>query len=328
MASANFGYMGLAVETTPGTAVAPTKFLQVKDVDFPIDNEFIDLQFIQGSRQARWTGDGALRPSVSFSTSLYPAGAMGVLLKGLTGAVTTAAAGASATAKVHTFADAGTLPSLTFERSDARTDGTGLLFQRLNGVKIESVGISAAFGEDVNVTVSGQGLDFPTTPGAKPSSFTYPAMDPMIFSNAAVEIGGVPNSLFKSVDMEFTNTLERQETLRGSRTAYKIHEGGVEVSLSGTLSFDSITMYDNLKNSTQFSVKVTFTGAVIDAPNSVNYKAEFFFPKVKVSTFGIPMTAGEVMEADVDFNVAFDTATSKAFEIKLTNLDVSGTYDT
>lgn len=327
MSSASFGYMGLAVETTPGTAVAPTKFLQVKDVDFPVENEFIDLSFIQGSRQARFTGDGALRPSVSFSTSLFPAGAMGVVFKGLMGAVSTASAGASATAKVHTFADAGTLPSLTFERADARSAG-GLLFQRLNGVKIESVSVSAAFGEDVNVEVSGQGLDFPVTPGSKPGSFTYPAMDPMIFSNAAIEIDGVANSLFKSIDMEFTNTLERQETLRGARTAYKIHEGGVEVSLSGTLAFDDLTLYNNLKNSTTFTVKAIFTGAVIDVTNSINYKTEFFFPKVKVSTFGIPMTAGEVMEADVEFNVAFDTATSKAFDIKMTNLDPSGSYDT
>jgi hypothetical protein len=327
MAQASFGYFGMAVETTPGTAVAPTKFLPVRDVDFPIENNFIEIREIAGSRQRYMNYDGPLRPNVSFTSSFYPAGAMGVLLKALFGSVTTAAAGASATAKKHTFGDAVTLPSLSVERSDARAGGQGILLQRLNGVKIESIGFACSYGEAVDVTVSGQGLDFPTTPGSKPGAFTYPTMDPFIFSGATVKVDGVANSLFKSINFEFTNTLERQESLRGARTAYKIYEGGLTCTLGGTLIFDDLTLYDKLKNSTVLSVGALFEGATIDAPNSIKYNSEFTWPRVKVSTFGIPMTAGEVIEADVEFQVSFDQTTSKIVDATLTNLDVSGTYD-
>ena len=329
MAQASFGYFGLGVEVTPGTGIVPDLFLPVKDVDFPIESNFIEIREIRGSRQAYSTFDGPVRPNVNFTTAFYPGGAMGAILKGLFGSVVTAAAGTSITAKAHTFGDAASLPSFSFERSDARALGQGVILQRIAGCKIESMGFSCAYGEDVEVSVAAQGLTFPTTPGSKPGAFPYPSMDPFIFTGASVSIGGVANNLFKSVDFEFTNTLERQEALRGTREAYKMYEGGMDCTLSGTMIFDDLTMYTNLKDSTSFSVAVNFAGAQIasDFPGPVNYGCSFTFPKVKVSNFGIPMTAGEVMEADVEFEVQFDSATSKLVNVVLTNLDATGTYD-
>ena len=75
-------------------------------------------------------------------------------------------------------------------------------------------------------------------------------------------------------------------------------------------------------------MEAQFQGAEIDAANSINYGATFQWPKVKVSSFGIPMTAGEVMEADVEFQVSFDQATSELVHVTLTNLDAANTYDT
>jgi hypothetical protein len=40
------------------------------------------------------------------------------------------------------------------------------------------------------------------------------------------------------------------------------------------------------------------------------------------------MTAGEVMEADVEFNVSFDFATNKLVDVQLTNLDNTTAYNT
>lgn len=329
MAQASFGYFGIAQETTPGTRVAPTKFLPVKDVDFPVDTEFIEIREIAGSRQAFSSFDGAVRPDVNFTTAFYPSEGMAVILRGLLGNHGSVQVTGSTIAWTHTFVDAAILPSFSFERSDARADGQGILLQSISGCKIESVGFTCAYGEDVEVSVAAQGLNFPTTPGSKPVSFTYPTMNPFIFTGAAVEIDGTPSLVFKSVDFEFTNTLERQEALNKSRTAYKIFEGGMEASLSGTLIFDDLTMYNKLKNSEYLTVKVIFEGDLADAATAPDtyYKATFFFPKVKVSNFGIPMTAGEVMEADVEFMVQFDKTTSKLVDIQLVNLDDGTGYD-
>ena len=300
----------------------------MKDVDFPITTDFIEVREIRGSRQAYSNFDGPVRPDASFTTSFYPAGGMGVVLRGLFGSVASALEGASTTAYTHVFGDAASLPSMSFERSDAQGAGQGLILQRLPGVKIESVGFTCSYGEDVEVSVNAQGIAFPETPGTKPATFTYPAMDPFIFTGASILIDGVANNLFKSIDFEFTNTLERQETLRGTREAYRIFEGGLACTLTGTLAFEDLALYTKLQQSDYLTVEAQFQGAEIDAANSINYGATFLWPKVKVSSFGIPMTAGEVMEADVEFQVSFDQATSELVHVTLTNLDAANTYDT
>ena len=329
MAQASFGYFGIAQEATPGTGLTPTHLLPVKDVDFTTDTDFIEIREIRGSRQAYSSFDGPFRPSATFTSSLYPDGGYGYLLKGLFGGVGSAAALSSTTAKTHTFADAATLPSFSFERSDSRTSAGAIIHERLEGVKIESIGFSCTYGEDVEISVTAQGLKFPVDPATHPVAglFTtgYPTANPMLFTSASVDVDGVPNYFFKSIDFEFTNTLERQESLRGTREAYLLLEGGLECTLSGTMIFNDLTFYNAFKNSTAMAITVVFQGAQIasDGPGPVYDKYRFAFPKVKVSDYGIPMTAGEVMEADVEFAVQFDQTTQKLVDVQLTNLVAS-----
>jgi hypothetical protein len=337
MAQASQGYFGIAQEVTAGTSLGPTHLLPVKDVDFTTEVDFIEIREIRGSRQAYSMFDGPLRPSATFTSSVYPDGGYGYLLKGLFGSVVTGPAMSSVTAKTHTFGDATTLKTFSIERSDARADATGgILHERMVNTKVESIGFTCNYGEDVEMSVSMQGLAFPEDPASKPLSslFTtpvqatgagYPIADPMIFTGATVAIDGNDNAYFKSVDFDFTNTLERQESLRGTREAYLLMEGGLECSLSGTMIFADSTIYDLFKNSTYCTVTVVFQGASIasDGPGAVYNKYRFHWPKVKVSNYGIPMTAGEVIEADVEFAVSFDSATQKLVDVQLTNLVTS-----
>ena len=325
--SAGTGYFGLGVETVVGTSVAPTKFLPVKDVDFPVDVTFIDFMEIRGSRQAQQKFDGPVESSVTATSSFYPSLGMGLLLKGLFGAVTTAPVSGSTIAFAHTFSDAATLPSFSFERSDT-TGSSGLLIQRVTGAKVESLGFSCAFGEDVEVSISAQGLTFPETPSSRPVTITYPAADPFIFTGASIQIDGTDNLLFKSIDFDFTNTLERQQTLRKTRNAYRMFEGGMDATLSGTLAFESLALYEKFKNSDYLTVGVKFEGAVADSANATKYSAAFGWPKVKVSNHSMSMSAGEVIEVDVDFEISYDNATGQRTTCVLTNLDPATTYNT
>ena len=332
MPQASFGYFGVAVETTPGTGVAPTKYLPVKDVDFPVENNFIDIREIRGSRQAYQTFDGALRSSFNLTSSFYPLGAMGVFLRALFGDQTAAASTGSSIAFDHTFIDAATLPSLSVERADAKNGAGGVIVQRLVGCKVESVGFSCSFGEDVEVKVAGQGLKFPDSSVTRAASPTFPTIAPVVFTGASVLVDGVANNYFKSINFEFTNTLERQEALRGTRESYAMFEGGLECTLSGTMVFADLTIYDKLKNSDYLTVEADFVSSDVadpDAtPDPIIYGASFQWPKVKVSTFGIPFTAGEVIEADVEFQVSFDLTTNKLVNVVMTNLDAGTAYNT
>lgn len=327
MASAAFGYLGVGVETVPATSVAPTKFVPVKNVNFDVQQDEIIFREIAGSRQAQQSFGGAIRPSVTFDTAFYPSGAFGTILRGLFGAVTTAAEGASVTAFTHTFADAATLPSLSFERSDSAGAG-GILHQRIAGCKIESVSFTAEFGAEVNMSVTAQGISFPENPAAKPASIVLPAMNPFIFTGVSVDIDGVPSDLFNSINFDFNNTLEPQEALRGTRTAYKIQEGPLECTLNGTVIYEDNSIYDRFVSAEEFEIAVHFEGEMADAGNNIPYGVTFTWPRVKVLNFDLNMEAEGVMQADVEFNVSYDRTAAQFVEVTMTNLDPVNTYNT
>lgn len=326
MGSAAFGYLGVGVETTPGTSVPPTKFIPVKSTNFSVDQEDITFREIAGSRQAQQMFGGAIRPSVTLTSALYPSSAFGVLLRGLFGSVSSAVVSGGTEAIEHVFADAAVLPSLSFERSDSAILGQGLLHQRIPGCKVESMGFTADFGADVEVTVDAQGLTFPETPTTKPGAggVLLPAMDPFIFTGVGIQIDGVSSDLFKSISFDFNNTLEPQDALRKTRNSYKIHEGPLECTLSGTMVFEDQTVYNLFKNSDEFGVTVEFTGQIIE--NTTNYSLTFEWPKVKVQNFDVPMEAEGVMEADVEFSVSFDRATGRFVTVTLVNRDPVGAF--
>lgn len=326
MGSASFGYLGVGVETTPGTSVPPTKFIPVKSVNFSVDQEDITFREIAGSRQAQQMFGGAIRPMVTLTSALYPAGAFGSLLRGLFGSVTSAAVPDTTDAVSHRFGDASVLPSFSFERSDAAVMGQGLLHQRIPGCKIESMGFTAEFGSDVEVSVDAQGLTFPETPTSKPGAggVLLPAMDPFIFTGVGITIDGVTSDLFKSISFDFNNTLEPQDALRKTRNSYKIHEGPLECTLSGTMVFEDQTIYNLFRDATYFEVEVEFTGQNIQ--DDVNYQMLVRWPKVKVQNFDVPMEAEGVMEADVEFSVSYDRSTGRFVEVELINRDAVNAY--
>lgn len=326
MGSAAFGYLGVGVETTPGTSVPPTRFIPVKSTNFTVDQEDITFREIAGSRQAQQMFGGAIRPSVTLTSALYPSSAFGVLLRGLFGSVSSAVVSGGTLAIEHVFSDASVLPSLSFERSDSATMGEGLIHQRIPGCKIESMGFTADFGADVEVSVDAQGLTFPEEPTTKPgpAGVLLPAMDPFIFTGVGIEIDGVSSDLFKSVSFDFNNTLEPQDALRKTRNSYKIHEGPLECTLSGTMVFEDQSVYDLFRTQDEFPMSVEFTGAVIEG--STNYSLRFDWPKVKVQNFDVPMEAEGVMEADVEFSVSYDRASGSFVTATLVNKDPVGTF--
>ena len=327
MVQASLGYFGIANEATAGTAVAPTDFIPVKDVDFPVNVEWIEFGEIALSTEAYNVLDGPVRPEASMTQAFYGEGGTAMLIKGLVGDVSSALVAPSTSVYEHTYASALPVQSFTLERSDSASGAGGIFNERLPGAKVERLAISAAFGEDVGLEWGFQALKFPTneTPVTE-VSVVYPTSEPFIFTGASVKLDSVANNFVKSLNAEFRRTLMRQEALRGSRESYSLAEGGIECSLSGTLIFEDLTFYNKFKNFSTAVLDAQFDGATIDAPNSLKQRFTINWPIVKVGKMGLPFRAGEVVEADVEFKVIYDKSAKRAFQMKLRNLDDGTSY--
>lgn len=327
MPQASLGYVGVAIEPTPGTGIAPTFFIPATDVSFEAPRENQTVKEIRGSRLGYTMLPGTIAPAVSLTTKVYPNLFMGVLLHGLFGGgnaqVETTTPGGATTARKHVFKSGSPLPSLSFERSDNRTLGQGVIFQRTAGHQIESLNFTAEFGSPLEVSVQTRGTGGFITPASKPtfSGTSYPSVNQMInFTQAKLEVDGVQDLTFKSVTFGFTNTFDEQNTLRGSQFPYKIYEGGMECSVSADIAYESSsTMYTKFVAGTEMSLRLICQGSIIEG--AIPYEFNVYWPKLTVRNFTSPMTAGEIVNASVEFDVVFDDTINGTAEIFLVNTD-------
>ena len=328
MPQASFGFVGMGKETTPGTGVAPTSFIPVKDANFVMDPAYYQFREIIGSRSAYQSHPGVLATNIQFSSTVYPQRYLVDILQGLFGDFTQSVPEAGA--YMYTFAEAATLPSWSFERSDT-IDNTGLLHERFQGVKIESVGFTAAVGEEVTMNVRGQGLGAPVDPASHPVGITYPTMDPFTFINAIVNVDGTASNVVSSMDVEFTNVLQPQPALRGAlgataaRTPYRIYEGGLTCTMRASTVFEDADFYEKFKDADTFSVELLFQGGMIGA-TATPYELSLLFPLVRASGFDSPMRAGEIMEADLDFEISYDRTLGKLGTFYVTGAEDGSTW--
>lgn len=334
MAVASTGYTAVSKESTFGTAItSPTHFYPFEEIDSDWANEFIRWQELRASRQAYRSADGMFRPSITAKGPLYAEGGLGVIFQGLTGGRASALLSGATVGFGHTFSD-GALTSMTIERSDGVNGGSGILCERFAGCKVESVGLSAAMGEKVDLNVAWQAAKKPVTASAATPS-NWPASAPIVFKGVSFEIDGSASGdalLFKTINMEFKNTLNREETLRATDETYKIFEGGIECTLSASMTFESLTMYNRVAtNRSPFELVAFLTSTTLadaDTTPDTYYGLEITWPSVRVAKVGTPFRAGEVISADVTFDVQFDYTANKAFEIVMKNIDNATAYST
>lgn len=309
MPQASPGYLGVGVESTAGVAVPPTKFIPAESTSFEFPKDSQEIREIRGSRQAYTSLDGAITPAVNFTSLVYPKGFFGVIMRGLFGDVTTTTPGGATTARKHEFKDAAKLPTLSFERSDTRTEGTGNLHQRTGGHIIESASFTAEFGSPIRFDLTTQGSGAVTDPAAKPAAgdidTSLPSTDLIMnFNQASIEMDGADFDDVKSITFDFTNTLEAQNTLRGSLYPYKIYEGGMACTVSADLAFESVTLYNKFVQNQECTLRLIALGPIIEA--AIPYEFNVYWPKLGIRNFTAEMTAGEVINASVEFDVKFD----------------------
>lgn len=151
---------------------------------------------------------------------------------------------------------------------------------------------------------------------------------PLYFNRASIKIDnaqaeGTSAVSLKTLSWQMSNTLERQETLRAGvvgdgfnitpvNDAYKMFEGGVECTLSGTAVFESLDLYQKMMDGTDIYLELWLgSDTVADAGSDTGTEDNsfhglyFYWPRLKVSRASIPFTAGEVIESDIEFKVIY-----------------------
>jgi len=312
---------GFGEETTWGTPVARTKFLNVDSESMTSAQEIVvsgalDTAGVKTARVA--VGNETYSGDVVFEAGYKD---WEVLAKHAMGSVATVQTDAGAFTHTVTIADA--LPTgLTLEiyRDTADFAGvdasTAFLFE---GTKITQIAYNAVLQSFLRVTCSFVAED--ENRGAKTAAPTLSTADLAVFTQGAVTWDGGSLAV-EEFTLTHANSLEGDKRRLGSALIKEpTRSGKIEVTGSFTADFDSFGMYDDMKAAQRREIVLTFTGS--NVPNSSTaQKLAFTIRNIRITDWAAPTDdPGEYTQA-VSFR-AFRDETNNEYTLVFVNANTS-----
>jgi hypothetical protein len=284
------GYVGYGVETTEGTAVAPTFFVPVDSFSFEDSNDFLVPDQIRGSRDRSIAMAAPYSVSGSMEAALIPVDIGPLLLSAFSATVASSSYGGGG--YQHIFTPGSAEPTLTFESSAA-----DILVMRYSGVRVNTLELKAAFGEIVMATFGLEGLNREKQGSA--SSEDYSDVVPFHFSGASVKVDGTQVCTVQDATFSVGNNLERIGTLCKTRAWRRMALGMRDVNLSLTVDFTDDEEYDRFLTEDEFDVELHFEAATIPTTSN-KYTLVIAIPKVKWNKVGLPLSAGDYLQQSIE----------------------------
>lgn len=291
-------WLGIAKETTWGTAVNPAYFVPFKDAKPEDVIEYIKDQGIRGAMAETYNIlAGPTKGTFDVSGETFP-DSIGLFLLATLGTDTVTGTGPY----VHTFklARTGQSPSLTLSYYDGTSE------RQWAGHIIEELSFKWAAKAALEYTVKTQGKPSATTSTGTP---TVTTTTPFLSWAFTATLGGTTKVNVVGFDVSFKSKLYLQYAANNSQAPSAVIEGAT--GITGKITFDKMddSELTNFLSNTQSSLVLT---GVQGANQIVIQISKCAFTKAIVS-------GKEVVQVDVDFEGLDNTTDNGPALIKLTN---------
>lgn len=318
----SLSHVGIAKETTFGTAVAATDYVRfasetiaetIEQVKSDINMAIVDdSPYQEGLHTVAGDVKGDVYPNI-----------IGHFLRSALGAPvsTQPNSGTAPTVYQHVFTPSQTnfattnaLPSYTLEVN--RDLGAANAFQYVGAVVNE---LTMDFGVDTKImnftaailAKALQGLITKTTP-------SFDAQDPFVWSQVSVQLNSATNANISTFEIGVKNALDARPTLDGTKTVNRILRNGKrEFPVKFTVELQDTTEYQLWKNQSEVPLTITLTGANI--ASTYNYSIKFEFPKFHFNAFPINVSGAGVITAAMDGWGEYDPTSTYGMRVTLVN---------
>lgn len=275
------GHIGLAIESTFGTAVAPTDYFEAMSEDVSTTLDRFETRNIINGYYAPDDAAGVFHNAGSIGFAAFP-DALGYFLRGVCGA------GSSGT----TGATSGTLFTTNFfpRQSDASSTNpmppyTFEIFRDVTSVHQyaggQVAGLSMSISPNGPLMVQANVMAQSVTHVTNDGSVTYPTTPtaPFTFDTASLSIGGVAEALVETFTINIDNQLEGIPALNNSTNIARFRRTGPPiVRVSGTVDFLNINKYLDFLNQTENVFTLNFT-------KTSSFALVFSMPRVVYTAF-------------------------------------------
>tara|TARA_R110001583_G_scaffold28729_2_gene101483 strand:- start:343 stop:1320 length:978 start_codon:yes stop_codon:yes gene_type:complete len=314
----------VGVESTYGTAVAPTRAYEAKADTFTRDVEYLqsvgfrrDMQTIRSDRDDTIS----LGATGSIEFDLLNKGA-GLLLQHVLGSTSGPTQLGSTSAYRSTFAttDIGPTGSSTIQVSRVDSGGTLRPFT-YEGCVATGFNIAQDLGSNLSFTLNFDAENEQTSTGEATPAYPSSA-DPFNYTQAVIAIDGSAATNFTSFSLDGDLAMDTaRRFLNGSATKSQPKRSGVP-SYTGTITaeFASLTDYNKFVNGTEFSINASWNGAEIASP--YNFECVISIPVAKFTGSTPVASLDSLTTVDLPFTV-LDNGSSAPITMTYTSTDTS-----
>ena len=314
----------VGVESTYGTAVAPTRAYEAKADTFTRDVEYLqsvgfrrDMQTIRSDRDDTIS----LGATGSIEFDLLNKGA-GLLLQHVLGSTAGPTQLGATSAYRSTFAttDIGPTGSSTIQVSRVDSGGTLRPFT-YEGCVATGFNIAQDLGSNLSFTLNFDAENEQTSTGEATPAYPSSA-DPFNYTQAVIAIDGSAATNFTSFSLDGDLAMDTaRRFLNGSATKSQPKRSGVP-SYTGTITaeFASLTDYNKFVNGTEFSINASWNGAEIASP--YNFECVISIPVAKFTGSTPVASLDSLTTVDLPFTV-LDNGSSAPITMTYTSTDTS-----
>lgn len=330
--------LGIGEESTYGTAVSRTRFLE-----FNSESLALEKNIVQGGG-LRASGSGYQRASRRAYTTRSVTGdieldvatrGMGLLFKHMLGTSASAVISGSSYQQVHT-PGALTGKSLTVQVGRPNAGGTVVPFT-YTGVKFTDWELSCAVGEILTLSLTVDGEDVTTATGL--DTATYTSAEVFHFAQGALVLGGTVATASGVASLTGGTTVAEVTgaTISGTNPMktdrFFFGASGVKAepiendwrTVTGSLDAEFVnaaTIYDLHAADTETALRLTFTGPT--AISGGNYPTlEVLIPSIRFDT-GAPSVDGpDVLDFSADFTGLQNAAGDATIQLRYVTADTS-----
>ena len=302
-----FGYVGLTEESGFGAGGSPSQFADVVSDGFSGDNNTNYLSTIRGrdtyaGEAGEYDDDGSVDLPVS------PEGAIGLLLKGAFGSVTSQTDSPEAGANTHIFTTDDKLPTYAFEVGVGNVDAI-----RHVGVAVDTLEVSQSPGDRVTASVD-LPAQKPEAQGSQASP-TYDNLRTFQYHDATVELLGTDRSV-DAQDVTFSIGNGVDMPVRTSRFPDKVFLDQREITAEVTLDFENMNVWEAFwggagvttpqKQLDDVAFNIKWVSPESIPGTSTAYSLELDLPKCRINTHEANLNEQDMVAEDVELRALVD----------------------
>jgi len=312
MGMGNIGHIGLAKETTWGTPVAITDYVEAMSESMALTIERFDIKQIAALYTEADDMSGIRRIEGDVSFPVFP-DIINPFLRGVFGEPTV-----TVTLSGYLYQNQFVTPSADFASGVPAAPYTFEIFRdvtssfRYSGTVINGLSFQVQPNQELRATASLISKTSSVVAKTSPSFVSSP-VEPFAFDTCSLSIGGAGTVVIESLTINVQQQLEGIAALNATTDIAKIRRSGPQmVEISGTADFDNLTEYNKFINQTEQALSAHFFRAS-------SFGMTITVPRMIYTAYPVSMGGRDRLTVDFSGKGRYHTGSATAIDFTVYN---------